>query len=206
MERFYGIIARYMNKYIKIEYKIKSNFIGSLEDKCSLYYVQNIIDRDIADKYFHILESKLFYKNHNSRMTVFYGNSNIFKFVRSWDDNNDECRVIQNIRHVVELFTGKKFQWVILNRYRDGNQSIGYHSDRELKDNAIIAGVSLGSSRDFKLKPIGFYPKLVPNKIKLLLDTGSLYVINAPTNKHWMHSVPKRTKVKTPRISLTFRT
>ena len=73
-------------------------------------------------------------------------------------------------------------------------------------DDASIVGVSLGSERDFKFKAKkGFIPKNLASDMTFVLHHGSLVSMNNPTNKWWQHAVPKRAKVKKPRISLTFR-
>ena len=88
------------------------------------------------------------------------------------------------------------------NRYRDGHQNIGAHSDDEgdLHENAFIVSVSLGAARDFI-----FTHKKTKEKVKILLPPGSILLMGGGCQKNWKHEVPKRLKVKDPRINLTFR-
>lgn len=88
------------------------------------------------------------------------------------------------------------------NRYRDGHQNIGAHSDDEgdLHPNAFIVSVSLGAPRDFI-----FTHKITKEKVKILLPPGSVLLMGGDCQKNWKHEVPKRLKVKEPRINLTFR-
>lgn len=88
------------------------------------------------------------------------------------------------------------------NRYQDGKQSIGYHSDDEgdLNPNAFIVSVSFGASRDFIFSNIK-----TGQKVNILLESGSILLMGGECQKNWKHSVPKRLKVTKPRINLTFR-
>lgn len=97
-----------------------------------------------------------------------------------------------------------------LHRYKDGLDHIGEHRDDEgeLDPSCPIASVSFGAARDFvfRHKDARREPKKCPiEAVKLELAHGSLLLMNPPTNTYWYHSLPVRKKVKTPRISLTFR-
>lgn len=99
--------------------------------------------------------------------------------------------------------TGERFNFVLVNRYADGNQTIGYHSDneRDLDHLAPIASVSLGAARNFLLKPkMG-----KPNTVRINLGHGSLLMMIPPTNTRWLHSLPPTKKQVAFRINLTFR-
>ncbi|XP_053337369.1 DNA oxidative demethylase ALKBH2 isoform X2 [Clarias gariepinus] len=117
---------------------------------------------------------------------------------------------VEYIRDAVTNATGHTFNFVLINRYKDGQDHIGEHRDdeHELDPSCPIAGVSLGAARDFvfRHKDARREPKKFPiEPVKLELAHGSLLLMNPPTNTFWYHSVPVRKKVKTPRISLTFR-
>lgn len=107
-------------------------------------------------------------------------------------------------------FCFKDTDVLALYRYKDGLDHIGEHRDdeHELDPSCPIAAVSLGAARDFvfRHKDARKEPKqrhIEP--VKLELAHGSLLLMNSPTNTYWYHSLPVRKKVKTPRISLTFR-
>lgn len=95
-----------------------------------------------------------------------------------------------------------KLNAVLGNRYRNGHQNIGAHSDNEgdLHDNAFIVSVSLGAARDFI-----FTHKETNEKVKILLEPGSVLLMGGDCQKNWKHELPKRLRVKDPRINLTFR-
>ncbi|XP_039218652.1 DNA oxidative demethylase ALKBH2 [Crotalus tigris] len=118
--------------------------------------------------------------------------------------------VLNRIRDRVQLATGHTFNFVLINRYKDGHDHIGEHRDdeRELLPRSPIASVSFGASRDFILRhgaSRGKNPSRRIAPVKLQLDHGSLLVMNFPTNHYWYHSLPIRKKVLAPRINLTFR-
>ena len=95
------------------------------------------------------------------------------------------------------------FNSCLLNHYADGAQGMAWHSDDEAELGAapLIASLSLGAARKFAFKH-----KTHGEKRELFLHHGQLIVMRGTTQSHWLHAVMKSTRVKTPRISLTFRT
>ncbi len=89
---------------------------------------------------------------------------------------------------------------VLCNLYRDGNDSVGLHADAELEMGPVIASLSLGAERIFRLKnkdgSIVFSERL---------PGGSLLIMAGQTQKNFKHEVPKQPRVAQPRINLTFR-
>lgn len=96
-----------------------------------------------------------------------------------------------------------QFNVVLLNLYRNGNDSMGWHSDdeKELGTNPIIASISIGSERVFQLKHKK--NKFLRSKIKL--EHGSLLLMKGETQHFWKHQISKSKKIDQPRINLTFR-
>lgn len=126
-----------------------------------------------------------------------YAYSNMTMQAEPWS------KTLLKIKLGVEQTTGHTYNSVLLNYYRDGQDSNGWHSDdeSELGRNPVIASVSLGQSRDFHLRH-----KIERQlKHKMALEHGSLLLMQGPTQHRWQHHVPKRAKVGT-RINLTFRT
>jgi len=107
------------------------------------------------------------------------------------------------IKHQVERETGESFNSVLINYYRDGRDSNGWHADDEpeLGERPIIASVSLGAARDFYLRRKADHS----DQRKLSLQSGSLLMMSGDTQTQWQHHVPKRATAG-PRINLTFRT
>jgi alkylated DNA repair dioxygenase AlkB len=117
---------------------------------------------------------------------------------RPWTD------LLLTIRRRVEQVTQTRYNSVLLNLYRDGNDSMGWHSDDEpeLGAEPVIASLSLGQTRLFRLKP----KKRDGSKtIGIDLTSGSLLVMRGETQRHYVHAVPKSSRAYAPRINLTFR-
>ena len=97
------------------------------------------------------------------------------------------------------------FNSALVNCYRNGQDSVAWHSDDEpeLGENPLIASVSLGATRAFHLKHR--YNKDI-EKCKLLLTDGDLLIMSGTTQRYWQHQVPKTTKSVGERINITFRT
>lgn len=107
------------------------------------------------------------------------------------------------IKEDIEQFTNNKFNSVLANLYRNGQDSMGWHSDDEpeLGRNPLIASVSFGEERVFKLR----HRKDKTVKLDVPLPHGSLLIMSGAMQHYWQHSLPKSAKVLAPRINLTFR-
>ncbi len=103
----------------------------------------------------------------------------------------------------LEQKTGEQFNSVLANWYRDGNDSVAWHSDDEpeLGREPVIASVSFGATRTFQLK----HKNDAKLSHKIALTSGSLLLMKGKTQSHWLHQVPKEPAVLEPRINLTFR-
>ncbi|XP_075852752.1 DNA oxidative demethylase ALKBH2 isoform X4 [Microcebus murinus] len=118
--------------------------------------------------------------------------------------------VLERVRDRVSGVTGQTFNFVLVNRYKDGCDHIGEHRDdeRELAPGSPIASVSFGACRDFIFRhkdSRGKKPSRRVEVVRLQLAHGSLLMMNYPTNTHWYHSLPVRKKILAPRVNLTFR-
>ncbi|OWW19903.1 alpha-ketoglutarate-dependent dioxygenase AlkB family protein [Noviherbaspirillum denitrificans] len=113
--------------------------------------------------------------------------------------------ILQRIKSDVEAATSTRYNSVLLNLYRDENDSVGWHSDAEpaLGSCPVIASLTLGESRTFRLRH-----KLRKDLKPLLLDLadGSLLLMAGKTQHCWQHAVLKERAPRGPRINLTFRT
>ena len=113
---------------------------------------------------------------------------------------------LRAIRRRLHETTGIDFNGVLLNRYRDGEDSMGWHADDEpeLGPAPTIASVSLGAIRTFQLK---HRTRKDVARVDVDLAHGSLLVMRPPTQAHWLHQIPKRRGRDAPgeRINLTFR-
>jgi len=111
---------------------------------------------------------------------------------------------LKRIKEKVELLSNHSFNTLLVNLYRDGKDSNGWHADneKELGTNPIIASISLGEERPFHFK----HRTLKNERHKLLLKHGSLLIMQGAMQHYWLHQIAKTKKTIGPRINLTFRT
>lgn len=109
---------------------------------------------------------------------------------------------ILNIKQRLEQISGKRFNSVLINYYRTGDDKMGWHADNEpeLGANPTVAAVSLGASRDIQFKS-----KAHPRATNVPLTPGSLLIMKAGMQRHFQHQIPARKRELQARISLTFR-
>lgn len=109
---------------------------------------------------------------------------------------------LSSLKSTIESLVGTRFNVVLINLYRDGRDSMGWHSDDEavLGPEPEIASLSLGARRRFHLKH-----RTLGKRIGLDLDHGSCLVMRGRCQACWQHQVPKTKKQVGPRINLTFR-
>jgi alkylated DNA repair dioxygenase AlkB len=138
------------------------------------------------------------------RLTALYGNQDLsygYSGIRMqplpW------TKTLLEIKNKIESITPVKFTTVLLNLYRDGKDSNGWHADneKELGINPYIASLSLGQSRDFHLK----HNTKKEQRIKIELHHGGLLLMGGTTQHFWKHQIAKTAKPIGPRINLTFR-
>ncbi len=184
-----------------------------LPDAEIIYYPQ-FFDKKVADTIFNQLKNEIpwqqdniqvFGKTHpQPRLTALLGNegkpysySNIKMQPHPWN------LLLQKIKTNVESITDFNFTTVLLNQYRDGKDSNGWHADneKELGINPIIASVSFGAERVFQLK----HNSIKDQKKSILLEHGSLLIMKGTTQHFWKHQIPKTSKPIGSRINLTFR-
>lgn len=109
---------------------------------------------------------------------------------------------LQSLQVMLESLAGRRFNSVLLNLYRDGRDSMGWHSDDEsaLGPEPVIASLSLGAARRFH-----FRHRTLAERVSLDLEGGSCLLMGGRCQAAWHHQLPKTRKVVGPRINLTFR-
>lgn len=147
----------------------------------------------------------VFGKTHpQPRLTCLFGNegkpytySNIVMQPHHWNP------LLMFIKNEIEEVCLENFTTVLLNLYRDGKDSNGWHADneKELGRNPVIASVSFGAERSFHLQ----HNTISDAKLKITLENGSLLLMKGETQHFWKHQIPKTAKTLQPRINLTFR-
>ena len=110
---------------------------------------------------------------------------------------------LHEIKYPVESVANTSFNSVLLNRYRDGRDSVSWHSDdeRSLGINPVIASVSLGQTRRFQFR----HRQHGQLRESVELTHGSLLLMQGATQHHWLHQIPKTKRPLGERINLTFR-
>lgn len=185
----------------------------SLPDAEIIYYPQ-FFDKEQADQIYAELLQEIAWQQDNitvfgkthpqPRLTALYGNegkpysySNITMQPNPWNT------LLQKIKYHIETTTECQFTTVLLNQYRDGKDSNGWHADneKELGTNPIIASLSFGSERVFQLK----HNTIADAKKSIVLEHGSLLLMKGSTQHFWKHQIPKTAKPIGNRINLTFR-
>ncbi|PIK38879.1 putative alpha-ketoglutarate-dependent dioxygenase alkB-like 2 [Apostichopus japonicus] len=117
---------------------------------------------------------------------------------------------LETVRKRIEDQTSFKFNFVLINRYKDGKDCIGEHRDdeKDLDPQHPIASLSLGQTRDFVFRHKDSRGKKKTREIetvKIALEHGSLLMMNHPTNQYWYHSLPRKATQSGVRINMTFR-
>jgi alkylated DNA repair dioxygenase AlkB len=109
---------------------------------------------------------------------------------------------LAKIKNAIENELQTDFNGCLLNYYHDGLDGASWHADDEksIKPLSCIASISLGAERKFEFKH-----KHSQEKISLILEPGSLLVMQGTTQEKWIHSLPKSKKIRDPRLNLTFR-
>jgi len=184
-----------------------------LSDSNIIYYPY-FIASEVATQYFKIFKEtipwqqddiKVFGKVYaQPRLTAFYGNGpKSYSYSNITMQPRPFTKELLEIKHKIEAIDGVTFNSCLLNLYRTGRDSNGWHADdeKELGQNPIIASISLGKERSFHLR----YKRNPKIKHKIVLGTGSLLLMKGNTQHHWQHQIPKTTKPIKERINLTFR-
>lgn len=179
-----------------------------------LIYYPEYFGIEEADQYFNELlqqtiwrqdDIKVFGKTYQQpRLTALYGDSskpysysNITMYPEIFTP------LLKKIKLKIEQESGHRFNTVLLNLYRDGQDSNGWHADneKELGKNPVIASVSFGETRPFHFK----HRTIKTERHKLDLTHGSLLIMRGEMQHYWLHQIAKTKKPVSPRINLTFR-
>jgi alkylated DNA repair dioxygenase AlkB len=138
------------------------------------------------------------------RLTAWYGDADkSYTYSGITMKPNNWTKELLEIKTRIEPISNVQFTSALLNLYRDGQDSMGWHRDneKELGDNPTIGSVSFGESRIFKLRE--YATKELVKNIELL--HGSYLLMQGETQHFWEHQIPKTTKTLTERINITFR-
>ena len=126
-----------------------------------------------------------------------------YTYSRTRFDPHPWTPTLRALRHEIELACDARFNSVLVNLYRHGDDAMGWHSDdeSELGPRPVIASLSLGAQRDFRFRHRGSHRQACV----LPLSSGSLLRMAGDTQRLYQHDLPRRRGVREPRINLTFR-
>ena len=180
-----------------------------------ILFAPRFLSKTRADAYFEWLLDAVDWEQHeiriaggivaSPRLSAWYGDpgasysySGLFLEPQPW------FPVIRELKVQVEKASGWRFNSVLLNLYRDGDDSMGWHSDDEpeLGERPVIASISLGATRRFRLR---HKKQAVLEPVVVELEHGSLLIMKGETQRFWKHQLPKSKRVSRARINLTFR-
>lgn len=138
------------------------------------------------------------------RLTAWYGDerkqyrySGLTLQPRPWNEE------LLQLKGKAEIISGTTFNSALLNLYRQGSDSMGWHRDNEpeLGPTPVIASVSFGAERCFRFR--NYQDK--KQVISLTLPSGSLLLMKGSTQQYWQHALPKSASIQGTRINITFR-
>lgn len=137
------------------------------------------------------------------RLTAWYGDHKTYKLGDKSINANPWLPELSELKDRIEKQFGYRFNSVLLNLYRDNNDSVAWHRDREseLGNRPVIASLSLGQLRNFDFRNILDHSK----KYSIPLSHGSLLFMKGKLQEEWEHRIAKSTRPMKPRINLTFR-
>lgn len=189
-----------MSNYVS---KVEKANIQVIDNYLSQEYAKQILD-EILEKvkfpYEKITKNGALSKRRNKTIfgeidnyTVIYKDTEIKTPVNKWND----CPILKKVADELEAYTKQKYHVCVIQLYNNGEVGIDHHRDKEMAPGTIIASISLGCTRIMSFKR---YNKTLNFQLK----SGSLCLINPPTNDNWTHAIPKD-DTKDMRISLVFR-
>jgi alkylated DNA repair dioxygenase AlkB len=176
-------------------------------------YLANFLPLEESNAYFEKLKTNILWSQESMNM---FGKRIPFPRLMAWyGDNNSQysfsglklrpnlwTEELLELKLKIEERSQHNYNSVLLNKYKDGSDSMAWHSDdeKELGTNPVIASLNLGGSRKFQLRHTQ-----TKEKIELILTHGSLLIMQGELQHFWQHQVPKTTEKVAERINLTFR-
>jgi alkylated DNA repair dioxygenase AlkB len=179
-----------------------------------VYFFPGFFSQEESSRYFTELSENIEWKQApikimgkeilQPRLTAWHSDKGIrYKYSGITMEAREWTTALHNIKHRIESISGVQFNGVLLNRYRDGRDSMGWHRDNEkmLGTNPVVGSVTLGSTRTFQFR--NYQNKKITRTIEL--TDGSLLMMQGETQHFWEHRIPRTSKPVGERINLTFR-
>ena len=194
-----------------------NNFIPNIEKKNQpqlpdgFEYISHFLNREAADELYDALvkkieweerEIKMFGKVYmQPRLIKWYGDK-AYSYSKQDFQAQKMPQIVEDLKEKVQEYSGAKCNSVLINYYRNEQDSMGKHSDdeKELGLNPTIISVSVGEEREFVI-----IDKSTKKRIKVNLEHGSLLIMNKDSQHKYWHELPKSRTKKSGRVNLTFR-
>jgi len=183
-----------------------------------LSWLPQWLDATEADGLFAALRAAIPWENHSLRMfgrdvaaprlSCWIGDADTsYTYSRRRFEPHPWPPLLDRLRARVERTCGSRFNSVLANLYRDGNDAMGWHSDAEaeLGQQPVIASLSLGAERTFRLRRKMSRGTSISPVLNLPLPHGSLLRMAGDTQAHYRHALPRTRGESAARINLTFR-
>ena len=178
-----------------------------LADGGVILYQAGFLAPDAADRYFAELRDTAAWEQKpgvfgrlQPRLTASYGDEGLtYHYSGTENTALPWTPALLEIKHKIEAVDGR-YNYCLLNRYRSGADSVGMHADNEPGMGNVIASLSLGATRTFRIK----HSKTKETRT-FELAHGTLVVMGGTMQQFWKHEVPKTTQAVGERINLTFR-
>ena len=172
-----------------------------------LLFAPEFLSADRADHYFSRLMSECHWEQKlgifgylQPRLIASYGDpgvtykySGVVNVARPWTET------LLEIKEQVEAIAGD-YNYCLLNRYRSGSDSMGWHADDEPEMGPVIGSLSLGATRKFRIRH-----NQTRETRTFPVGHGTLIIMAGTMQNHWQHEVPKTKRLVGERINLTFR-
>ncbi len=184
-----------------------------MPDADVLYY-PHFFNQQKSNEFFEIFMETVIWKQDDikvfgktypqPRLTALYASNNkAYSYSNVTMFPNSFTKELLHVKKKIEIIVPIDFTTCLLNMYRDGQDSNGWHADneKELGPNPVIASVTFGEERWFHFK----HRTIKSLKKKILLKHGSLLLMQGKTQECWLHQIPKTKRIIKPRINLTFR-
>lgn len=176
-------------------------FPGLFDQQQSDYYLNKIInDTPWKQQVLKMYNKEVL----TPRLTAWYGDKGTdYSYTGSVSKPIPWTPDLLEIKSIIEPLAKTKFNSVLLNYYRDANDSVAWHSDKEsvLGKHPVIASVSFGQVRSFDIRNKEDHSE----KYSVRLEHGSFLLMKSGLQEKWEHRIAKSNKTIRPRVNLTFR-
>jgi alkylated DNA repair dioxygenase AlkB len=178
-----------------------------LHDGGILLYDDAFLAADLAERYFIELRDNVAWEQKSGpfghlqpRLTASYGDEGVtYRYSGTENVARPWTATLLEIKRRVEAVAGQ-YNYCLLNRYRTGSDSVGWHADNEPEMGDTIGSLSLGATRTFRIRH-----NTTKETRRFLVSSGTLIIMAGTMQKSWKHDVPKTTAEVGERVNLTFR-